>query len=98
MPSCVGRQSRIRVGQWCACPCCRLRRPAVDCYMMDLVIRTTFHSRSAWEPYSFGRCFAKQIEFQCLYEVRDDLGQGTGGGTKNRAATPKDRMNQNENL
>ena len=39
-----------------------------------------------------------QIDFQCFYEVRDDLGQGTGAGTKNRAATPKDRMNQNENL
>ena len=25
MPSCVERQSRIRVGPWCACPCCRLR-------------------------------------------------------------------------
>ena len=40
----------------------------------------------------------KNNEFQCFFEVRDDLGQGTAGGTKNRAATPKDVMNQNENL
>ena len=40
----------------------------------------------------------KNNEFQCLFEIRDDLGQGTAGGTKNRAATPKDVMNQNENL
>ena len=39
-----------------------------------------------------------QTEFQYLYEVRDDLGQGTGGGTKNRTAAPKAEMNQNENL
>ena len=31
----------------------------------------------------------KKVKFQCFFEVRDDLGQGTGGGTKNRAATPK---------
>ena len=40
----------------------------------------------------------KKHEFQCFFEVRDDLGQGTAGGTKNRAATPKDVMKQNENL
>ena len=40
----------------------------------------------------------KNNEFQCFFEIRDDLGQGTAGGTKNRAATPKDVMNQNENL
>ena len=40
----------------------------------------------------------KNNEFQCLFEIRDDLGQGTAGGTKNRAATPKDVMKQNENL
>ena len=40
----------------------------------------------------------KKNEFQCFFEVRDDLGQGTASGTKNRAATPKDVMNQNENL
>ena len=41
---------------------------------------------------------SKNNEFQCLFEIRDDLGQGTAGGTKHRAATPKDVMNQNENL
>ena len=40
----------------------------------------------------------KNNEFQCFFEVGDDLGQGTAGGTKNRAATPKDVMHQNENL
>ena len=38
-----------------------------------------------------------QTEFQYFDKVRDDLGQGTGGGTKNRAAAPKDEINQNEN-
>ena len=42
--------------------------------------------------------WSKKCEFRSLYEVRDDLGQGTVGGTKNRALTPKDVMNQNENL
>ena len=40
----------------------------------------------------------KNNEFQCFFEVRDDLGQGTAGGTKNRAAAPKDVMKQNESL
>ena len=39
-----------------------------------------------------------QTEFQYFDEVRDDLGQGTGGGTKNRAVAPKAEMNKNENL
>ena len=40
----------------------------------------------------------KNNEFQCFFDVRGDLGQGTAGGTKNRAAAPKAEMNQNENL
>ena len=39
-----------------------------------------------------------QAEFQYFDEVRDDLGLGTGGGTKHGAAAPKAEMNQNENL
>ena len=39
-----------------------------------------------------------QTEFQYFDEVRHDLGLGTSGGTKNRAAAPKAEMNQNENL
>ena len=38
-----------------------------------------------------------KIDFQCFYNVRNDSGQGTGGGTKNRAAAPRDEINQNEN-
>ena len=41
---------------------------------------------------------SKNNEFQCFFEIRDDLGQGTASGTKNWAATPKDVMKQNENL
>ena len=40
----------------------------------------------------------KNNEFQYFFEIKGHLGQGTAGGTKNRAATPKDVMNQNENL
>ena len=40
----------------------------------------------------------KNNEFQWLFEMRDDLGQGTASGSQNQAATPKDVMNQNENL
>ena len=39
-----------------------------------------------------------KIKFECCSEVRDDPGEGTGGGTKNRAEAPEDEMNQNENL
>ena len=40
----------------------------------------------------------KNNEFQYIFKIRNDLGQGTAGGTKNRAATPRNVMNQNENL
>ena len=46
----------------------------------------------------FGYTGLSQTEFQYFDKVRDDLGQGTGGGTKNLAAAPKAEMNQNENL
>ena len=35
----------------------------------------------------------KNQEFQCFFEVRDDLGQGTPSSTRSRAANPKDVMN-----
>ena len=49
-----------------------------------------------YDGFSYPRL--SQTEFQYFDEVRDDLGQGTDGGTKNPAAAPKAEMNQNENL
>ena len=98
MRSCVERQSRVRVGQWCACPLLQAAPTSSGLFYNGF----SYLDHSSFPQY-VGAVFPLSLlclnkkRFHCFYEVRDDRGQGSGDGTKNRAATPRDEINQNEN-